>query len=188
MGGGAVIVLVLAVCALTVGIGLVRGAAGTSDIVPVPSVAPTPAAAVDSASVYVHVAGAVTTPGLYSLPAGARAMDAVAAAGGFAPDAERGAVNLARPVADGEQIVVPVVGAVPPPSAPGGGPAGDVVVDLNTADAAALDGLPGIGPALADRILSWREENGRFASVDDLLAVPGIGEKVLAGLRERVRV
>ncbi len=80
---------------------------------------------------------------------------------------------------------MPVVGAVADASA---GAPGDGAVDLNTADEAALEELPGIGPALAERIVAWREENGRFRTVDDLLAVPGIGEKVLEGLRDGVRV
>ncbi|WP_261799167.1 ComEA family DNA-binding protein [Microbacterium wangchenii] len=183
LGVGAAIVLVLAVFAVTVGIGIVRGSSGAAETVPLASAAPSAPSA--SAVVYVHVAGAVAAPGLYALEPAARAVDAIAAAGGFAPDADRGAVNLARAVQDGEQFLVPVVGAVPDPAAAS---PGDPVVDLNTADAAALEELPGIGPALADRILTWREENGRFASVEDLLAVPGIGEKLLAGLREQVRV
>lgn len=185
------VVLVLAAFAVTVAIGILRGAPGGAETVPLtsdPSRTPSAPATGTSGVAYVHVAGAVRAPGLYALPSGARAVDAIAAAGGFASDAERAAVNLARPVVDGEQILVPVVGAAPLPPAPGAGPARDGVVDLNTADAVALEELPGIGPALAERILAWREENGRFASVEDLLAVPGIGEKLLEGLREQVRV
>jgi competence protein ComEA len=188
IGAGAIVVLVLGAFALTVGIGILRGSPGSAETV---TAAPSPSrGTAPPAVVYVHVAGAVAVPGLYALPPDARAVDALAAAGGFASDADRGAVNLARTVTDGEQIVVPVVGAVPPPPAGGNaaGPAGDGVVDLNSADAAALEELPGIGPALAERILAWREENGRFASIEDLLAVPGIGEKLLAGMRDQVRV
>ncbi|MGP3536575.1 helix-hairpin-helix domain-containing protein [Microbacterium sp. RD1] len=189
-GAGAVVVLVLAVFAVTVAVGLFRGSAGSAELVPVTA---SPAASGQPASpetevAYVHVAGAVAAPGLYPLMPGARVADAVAMAGGFAPDADRAAVNLARAVQDGEQILVPVVGAAPAPpvSADAGGEGAPL--DLNTADAAALDTLPGIGPALSGRILAWREENGPFASVDDLLAVPGIGEKLVAGLRDLVRV
>ena len=132
-----------------------------------------------------HVLGAVERPGLYVLRADSRVVDALAAAGGSTDAAELAGVNLARRVEDGEQILVPVVGAVADPSAP---PSGDGTVDLNTADQAALEELPGIGPALAERIVAWREDNGRFRTVDDLLAVPGIGEKVLEGLRDGVRV
>ncbi len=179
---GAIVVLVLAAFAVAVGVSVLRSTGGDAEVVPA---ARTTSAAPVPASVYVHVAGAVGAPGLYSLPARARVADAIAAAGGFTPDADRGAVNLARLVQDGEQVAVPVMGA-PPPAGPA--PGADALVDLNSADAAALEMLPGIGPALAARILAWREENGRFAAVDDLLDVPGIGEKLLAGLREAVRV
>lgn len=180
------IVLVLAGFAVTVGIGLVRGSAGAAE-----TLAPQPSASapdIAPARLYVHVTGAVVAPGLYALDAGSRVADAVAAAGGFGHDADRGSVNLARPAADGEQIVVPVIGAAPPPGVAPGGAGADPVIDLNTADAEQLDTLPGIGPALAARILAWREENGRFTSVDDLRAVSGIGDKLLAGLRDLVRV
>lgn len=193
LGAGAVVVLVVAAFAVTVGIGILRGTGGAAEQIPALSTA-TPAA-IDEAVVYAHVAGAVVEPGLYALPAGARVVDAVAAAGGFAEGAEQAAINLARPISDGEQVVVPLVGESPPAGAGGssgdGGGAGvtdDGVVDLNTADVAALDTLPRIGPALAERIVAWREENGRFTSVEDLLAVSGIGEKLLEGLRDRVRV
>lgn len=106
--------------------------------------------------------------------------------GGTTDDADLTAVNLARVLADGEQIIVPTEGATA--DASGSAAPGDDRIDLNTADQAALETLPRIGPALAERIITWRDENGRFASVDDLLAVPGIGEKLLAGIREAVRV
>jgi competence protein ComEA len=187
LGVGAVIVLVLAAFAVTVVIGIVRGGAGSAEEVPLPT--GTASASASVVDVYVHVDGAVARPGLYALPAGARVVDAIAAAGGLGEGADQAAVNLARPVSDGEQIVVPVVGAAPSATPGAGGTTGaDAPVDLNSADQAALETLPRIGPALAERILAWREENGRFQSVDDLLAVPGIGEKLLAGLRDRVRV
>lgn len=138
----------------------------------------------------VHVLGAVVRPGLVELAAGARVVDAVAAAGGFTAEADPAGVNLARPVVDGEQLVVLAVGQVPPPATGavpgGGGPAADGVVHLNTADVAALDTLPRIGPALAQRILDWREANGPFTSVDQLLEVAGIGDAVFSGLADRV--
>ncbi|MDE0547008.1 ComEA family DNA-binding protein [Microbacterium sp. C7(2022)] len=192
-GVGTIIVLALAALALTVGIGIVRGALAPTEPVPVasdtvdaPAVTPAPDAA--PAELYVHVAGAVRAPGLYVLAAGARVVDAVAAAGGFADDADRSAVNLARVVTDGEQLYVPTPGEqIATPAEPAGAP-GDGRVNLNTADVAALDTLPRIGPAIAQRIIDWRDEHGTFTSVEDLLAVPGIGEKMLDALRDLVVV
>ena len=130
----------------------------------------------------VHVLGAVAAPGLYELPEGSRVVDAVAAAGGFSGDADRGGVNLARLLLDAEQIVVPVAGAVAADT-PGEG-----LVNLNTADSVQLQVLPRVGPALAERIIAWREANGGFRSIDDLLAVSGIGAATFEGLRPLVTV
>ncbi|MFD4421543.1 ComEA family DNA-binding protein [Agromyces sp. NPDC058484] len=145
---------------------------------------------VGTAPLLVHVLGAVARPGLVELTSGARVVDAVAAAGGFTADADPAGVNLARPVVDGEQLVVLAVGQVPPPAVGGSpstdGAGGDGVVHLNTADLAALDTLPRIGPALAQRIIDWREANGPFTSVDQLLDVAGIGDAVFSGLTDRV--
>ncbi|RLK49521.1 ComEA family DNA-binding protein [Microbacterium telephonicum] len=218
LGAGAVIVLVLAVSAVTVAVGVVRtlaaptvsvqrsdaggggdeagsgtGAEGLEDAGAAGGAASGSAdIEVSAGTLYVHVAGAVMRPGLYRLAAGARVVDGVAAAGGLAPDADAAAINLARTLDDGEQLLVPRVGEAPPPAsgtaAGGAGAAAGGKIDLNTADAAALETLPRIGPALAERILQWREDNGRFTSVDDLLSVPGIGDKLLAGLRDLVRV
>lgn len=187
LGLGAVVVLVLAAFAVVVLIGLLRGATGAEVVVGGEPSTTTSAVVEPAVGLYVHVTGAVGAPGLYRLDAGARVVDAVASAGGFADDADRAAVNLARAVSDGEQIVVPILGAAP---AAGGtaGSAGGGPLDLNTATVDDLDTLPRIGPAIADRIIAWREQNGRFTSVDDLLSVPGIGEKMLAGLRDLVRV
>lgn len=183
LGLGAAVVLAIVALSTAVGLGLVRGQSSSVEAVPLAessaSVEPAPG------EIYVHVLGAVERPGLYVLRADSRVVDALAAAGGSTDAADLAGVNLARRVEDGEQILVPVVGAVADPSAP---PSGDGTVDLNTADQAALEELPGIGPALAERIVAWREDNGRFRTVDDLLAVPGIGEKVLEGLRDGVRV
>lgn len=184
LGVGAAVVLVVAALAVTVGIGIFRGALTPTEEVAV-DVMPT-GAVTSTADLYVHVSGAVRAPGLYVLPAGSRVVDAVAAAGGFADDADRSAVNLARAVTDGEQLAVPRVGESA--SAPGPQAAADGRVNLNTADAAALEELPRIGPALAERIIAWRDDNGRFTSVDDLLAVPGIGDKMLSSLRDLVTV
>lgn len=135
---------------------------------------------------YVHVLGRVAKPGLYVLDVDARVVDALAAAGGTLDDADLQAVNLARPLSDGEQLIVPVIGATG--EAGGTSSEGDGLIDLNNADQSELETLPGIGPALAQRIISWRDDNGRFNSVDDLLIVAGIGDKVLAGLKDLVRV
>jgi len=185
LGIGAVVVLVIAALAVTVGIGILRGAMAPVDEVVVDQ---TPAPAVTgSADLYVHVSGAVRAPGLYVLPAGARVVDAIAAAGGFAEEADRNAVNLARTLDDGEQLPVPRAGEAPPAGAVAPAPA-DGLVDLNSADAAQLETLPRIGPALAERIIAWRDDNGGFTSVEDLLAVPGIGDTMLESLRDLVTV
>ncbi len=142
-----------------------------------------------AAELVVHVVGQVLRPGLVRLRQGARVADAIAAAGGARPGADLNALNLARPVVDGEQVHVPKPGeeVSRPPSAPpspaGSGGAGSglpAVVDLNSADAAGLDALPGVGPVLAQRILDWRTEHGRFSSVDELGEVSGIGDKLMA--------
>jgi competence protein ComEA len=135
--------------------------------------------------IYVHILGQVERPGLYALRDGDRGVDIVAAAGGFTSEADPAGINLARFLSDGEQIYVPAVGEVVAGVAAG---SSDGSVNLNTADAAALDTLPRIGPALAERILAWREKNGPFASVEDLLDVPGIGDAILEGLRDLVSV
>lgn len=136
----------------------------------------------------VHVAGAVTHPGVYVLGPGSRVADAVAAAGGPRPGAALDRLNLAALVADAQRVWVPEVGegpgaddlALAPPTTLG-------LVDLNTATLEQLDALPGIGPATARAILSYRERTGRFASVTDLLDVPGIGPAKLETLRPLVR-
>ena len=143
--------------------------------------------------VVAHVAGAVVRPGLYRLGGAPRIADAIDAAGGPAPEADLDAVNLAAPVADGERVYLPRRGEPPPPtaaSAGSGGAAGASAgpLDLNTATAEQLDTLPGIGPATAAAIVTYRQEHGRFASVDELLEVRGIGEAKLADLRSKVRV
>ena len=182
-------VLALVVLSAAVGLGIMRGQAAPVESVPLTDAGSgNGAGAEPSGDLYVHVLGAVEKPGLYVLDLDARLVDALAAAGGTTPDADLTAVNLARVLEDGEQVLVPAAGATS--DAPGGAapPPGDDRIDLNAADQAALETLPRIGPALAERIIAWREENGRFTSVDDLLAVPGIGEKLLAGLRDGVRV
>jgi len=144
--------------------------------------------------VVLHVVGAVVDPGIVELPLGSRVVDAIAAAGGPTDDADLAGVNLARTLVDGEQLRVPQVGELPPAGSGGAGGAGstgvgaDGRVNINTADVAALETLPGVGPAIASRIVAWREENGPFRSVDELGAVSGIGEKTLDGMRDQATV
>ena len=150
---------------------------------------PGPAPPTTAGPLVVHVAGAVVSPGVYELAPGARVQAALEAAGGAVPGADPGALNLAAPVGDGERVYVPMVGE-PVPIATGS-PAVTVApgpVDLNQASAAELDGLPGIGPATAAAIVEHREQNGPFASVEDLEAVRGIGPAKLDALRDLVRV
>lgn len=153
---------------------------------------PSSSTTASSASVVVHVAGRVLRPGVVTLSAGSRVADALTAAGGPAEGADLDALNLARVLQDGEQVLVPAPGqpgtvAAPVPAGGSSGAPG-ARVDLNSATAADLDALPGVGEVLAGRIVSWREENGRFTSVDDLGEVQGIGPKVLEGLRDLVSV
>ena len=139
----------------------------------------------------VDVVGAVRQPGLYRLPQGSRIADAVAQAGGATGKAELAQVNLAAPLADGEQVVVPKRGAAGAAAAPAGagssagaGPAAPV--QLSTATLEQLETLPGIGPVMAQKILDYRTKHGAFSSVDELDAVSGIGPKRLDQLRDMV--
>ena len=179
VGASIVLLLVALGCAVVFSALAPRGTTGVA----APSAVPT---AVATSAIYVHVLGAVAVPGLYALREGDRAVDAVAAAGGFADDADQAQLNLARFVTDGEQIVVPVVGAAPPVA--GGGSNVPGKVNLNTADAAALETLPRVGPAMSARIIAWREANGRFAAVEDLMSVSGIGDKTFEALKDLVTV
>lgn len=182
---GAAVVVGLVVLSGAVGLGLLKGQAAPTESVAVTADADEAAA---SGELYVHVLGAVEHPGLYVLDLDSRMVDAVAAAGGTTDDADLAGINLARTLEDGEQIIVPVTGVADGGTDAVTAPPADDRIDLNTADQASLEALPRIGPALAERIIAWREENGGFQSVDDLLAVPGIGEKLLDGIRDGVRV
>jgi competence protein ComEA len=152
---------------------------------PAPSAGKTPHAA----AIFVHVAGAVRRPGLYELPLGARVADAIDAAGGAQPKADVDGLNLAEVVADGVQVYVARRGenATPAAPAPGATPS-PAMVDVNTADQAALETIPGIGPVKATAILQYREEIGAFDSVEQLLDVTGIGPATLEAIRPYVSV
>ncbi len=189
---------VLLVVALVVGLWLTRPAAVPPEVsFPFASSTSAPGSSSTTSStapdeLVVHVAGAVVQPGVLRLPLGSRVIDAIDAAGGLAPTADGTRINLAAPVADGERVYVPAVGEATPavigPSGPSGDGAPAGPLDLNTADEAALDALPGIGPATAKAIVEHRTKIGRFTSVDQLLDVRGIGEAKLEELRPLVRV
>jgi competence protein ComEA len=175
-----------------------RGRPQTEPVTP-PSIvaaAPTSSSSGTSAApatLVVAVTGRVRRPGVVTVPPGARVIDALRAAGGPVPGADLALLNLARKLTDGELVVVGVPGASDPAgsAAAGGGSGGSTAtgpIDLNTATLPQLDSLPGVGPVLAQRILDWRTEHGRFASVDQLADVSGIGESRLAQLRDLVRV
>lgn len=144
-----------------------------------------PAKAVAAKLLVIDVAGAVRRPGLYRLREGSRIDDAIAAAGGPTAKAQLDAVNLAAPIADGEQVVVPGRGVTGAPAAspPAAGSSPSAPLDLNTATAEQLDSLPGIGPVTAQKILDYRQAHGAFHSVAELEGVPGIGPGRLSQLK-----
>jgi len=149
------------------------------------------AAPAEPPQIVVHVVGAVRSPGLYRLVEGGRVADALSLAGGAAAKADLTAVNLAAPLVDGTQVLVPrrgeamtAGGGMASPGGAGAPSAGPV--RLSTATLEELDALPGVGPVTAQRILQYREEHGAFGSVDELDAVPGIGPARLEQLRELV--
>ena len=137
----------------------------------------------------VHVVGAVVSPGVYQLEPDARVLDAIFAAGGFLKNADESSINLARPVNDGEQIVVLSAGSgggaggASGGAFSAGGAGASQLVNVNQADASALDALPGIGPTLAGRIVDYRKLNGGFTKLSDLGKVAGIGKSLLANLQ-----
>ncbi len=157
-----------------------------------------PVAAAAPQHVVVHVVGAVRHPGLYRLRDGSRIADAVRRAGGASRRANLGGLNLAAPLVDGAQVVVPARVQIVPGAAPGGassatgvpgtaaGAAPTQKLSLSTATAEQLDELPGVGPVTAQKILDYRAEHGFVRSVDDLDAVPGIGPARIEQLRELV--
>jgi len=134
--------------------------------------------------VVVDVEGHVRRPGVKRLPAGSRVIDAIKAAGGVRRHRDLGGINLAAVLTDGQQIVAGGGSRAGPATAG----ADAAMVDLNTADAAALDTLPDVGPVTAQAILDWRDQNGRFTSVEELLEVDGIGDATLDKIRPHVTV
>jgi competence protein ComEA len=162
--------------------GKLLAGAGAATADPAPALVPAVREAAER--VVVHVAGAVRRPGLYALAEGSRVADAVARAGGATAKADTAAVNLAAPLADGIQVLIPsrVAGA----ARPGAGVGTAAKVSLSTATPAELDALPGVGPVTAQKILDHRARHGGFRSVDDLDAIPGIGPARIEQLRDLV--
>ncbi|MGY2874268.1 competence protein ComEA [Marmoricola sp. URHA0025 HA25] len=157
-------------------------AASTS---PTAAGAPRPAATAASGSVVVDVAGKVRRPGVATLPAGSRVVDAIRQAGGARQGVDLSSLNLARVLTDGEQILVgltPVPGVAASASSRPGASSDGALVNLNTASLDELDSLPGVGPVTAQKILDWRTAHGSFTAIDELLEVDGIGDKTLADM------
>ncbi|MBI5877939.1 MAG: helix-hairpin-helix domain-containing protein [Chloroflexi bacterium] len=157
---------------------------------PAPTYTPNPTAL---PRIVVQVSGAVKQPGVYRIEAGARVSDAVTAAGGVTDDADVSHFNLARKAIDGELIIVPRIGETPVAQSPGSTAPTTAAprtgkVNINTADAAELDTLPGIGPELAQRIIAYRQAHGPFARIEDLDNVSGIGPSTLERLRDLITV
>ena len=170
--------------ALLVVAGKLLGGAGAASAEP--PAALVQASAPAAAKLVVHVAGAVRQPGLYELPEGSRVSDAVARAGGATAKADTAAVNLAAPLADGIQVLIPSRDAGPARAAAGSEGAPGRRVSLSSATLADLEALPGIGPVTAQKILDYRAQHGGFSSVDDLDAISGIGPARIEQLRELV--
>ena len=147
--------------------------------------------------VRVHVAGAVVRPGVYDLPDDGRWLDAVEAAGGFVAEAEKNSLNLAQVVEDGERIEIPYVEGYTPEADTGftvvsestpSSPDGEALVDINTASLEELDKLPGIGMTTAQKIIDYRENNGPFARIEDIVNVSGIGDATFEEIKDLITV
>lgn len=189
----AVAIGVAALAAILAGWWLLSGRPHASTLPSSPLAAPATSASSHppATRVVVDVVGKVRRPGVYRLPDGSRVDDALEAAGGALPGVDLSQLNLARKLADGEQVAVGVSGAAGAAGPPGTGAASGTAsapIDLNTATVQQLDTLPGVGPVLAQRIVDWRTEHGRFDSVDQLQEVSGIGPSRLADLRALVTV
>jgi competence protein ComEA len=139
---------------------------------------------VSNAKIYVDVAGEVHKPGIYQLDSGSRVFDVVLLAGGFTNKANQASVNLARPLTDGEQLIVANKSQQNYGASSSNG--ASMLISLNQASETELEQLPGVGPALAGRMIDWRSANGGFKSKDDLLNVAGIGDKLFAQIKDKV--
>ncbi|WP_308259222.1 ComEA family DNA-binding protein [Pseudonocardia sp. H11422] len=203
--GATALALVAAVSAVLAAVGVWSDRPRAEPVAVLPSVAlstadpvAAPATAEPTAGpLVVSVAGKVARPGLVEVPDGARVADVIEAAGGALPGTDLTGTNLARRVGDGEQVAVgvppaPDAGGAAPAAGPGSGPGPAAApggrIDLNRATAEQLDGLPGVGPVTAQRIVEWRARNGRFARVEQLREIEGIGERRYGQLRELVTV
>jgi competence protein ComEA len=157
-----------------------------------PSPGSAAATAKPAGELIIDVIGTVRRPGIVTVPRGSRVYEAIEAAGGLLGKVDTTSLNLARELADGEQVLVGIApvdaSGAPVAATPGGAPAAGAKVNLNTATLEQLDTLPGVGPVTARAIVAWREGDGPFTSVDDLLDVKGIGDATLAELRDLVVV
>ncbi len=202
--GGASVAALIVVVVLIAAVGVWRHAAARehaqalaqsssereeSEAVPV-ATGPSPSAPASvgerTDDVVVYVSGAVASPGVLTLPTSSRVIDAITAAGGALPEADLESINLARILVDGEQIRVAVVGESPPSATAGTGTDAQACVRLATATETELQTLPGIGPALAQRIISYRSTHPRLTSVEELDDVPGIGPSLIEKIRPGV--
>jgi competence protein ComEA len=149
--------------------------------------------------IIVHITGAVPRPGVYALAKGARVQDAISAAGGFLAEAERAGINLARALEDGEQLDIPYMEGASPviEILPGPGqssvpatraPASTELININTASQAELETLPGIGPTTAQRIIAYRDANGSFLNIEDIVNVSGIGPVTFDRIKDLITV
>ena len=178
--------------ALALAIAAVALLARSDDAAPVSIVAPAPAPASNPLpDIKVQVSGAVMFPGVYAMNSGDRVLDAIAAAGGIAPNADLSSINLSKRVQDEADYHVPAIGESTPilsaaPSRATDGSGG--LIDLNTATSQELQSLPGIGRVLASAIIAYREDYGPFSDVDDMDDVPGIGPKMVDAVRPLVTV
>lgn len=145
----------------------------------------------------VHVSGGVEQPGVYTLPAGSRLQQAVEAAGGLLPQADTQNINLAAPLQDGEKVTIPTLAPTAPPVSRGPGETGiplplpaptSSLININTATQAELESLPGIGPVTAQKIIQYRQEHGPFQSIEEIMNVPGIGEKTFDAIKDLITV